>query len=309
MPSSRRWTYRSMSCPAIMMSATSPWTGPRRAWCGRNSCRCGRRISDRSTRHSVTMACGSSCSTRRSSIPGLALEGEQREWLERELEDSAGGRVMLFMHYPPYLGSPDEDESYDNLAEPGRSWIMGLVERHQIEALFAGHVHHFWYHRHASTDCYLLPSTSFTRQGLQRDVPLSAGARDGGRSQRHRQGGLLRGAGLRAGPCLPLPAHWRGRAGTGAAPGDEPSRIGGHCAAPPRNDAVSGGIRHASSLGRADRHRAVRRPGRVSPQARAKRLSAAGPVGNGGRIDAYPRGGPRGRPAGCPHAGPAGFGP
>ena len=95
---------------------------------------------------------------------GLELEGRQRAWLERELEDSANGRIMLFLHYPPYLCSPGEDESYDNLAEPGRSWILGLVEKYRVEALFAGHVHHFWYNRHASTDCYLLPSTSFTRQ-------------------------------------------------------------------------------------------------------------------------------------------------
>ncbi len=95
---------------------------------------------------------------------GLELEGRQRAWLERELEGSANGRIMLFLHYPPYLCFPDEDESYDNLAEPGRSWILGLAEKYRFEALFAGHVHHFWYHRHASTDCYLLPSTSFTRQ-------------------------------------------------------------------------------------------------------------------------------------------------
>ncbi len=95
---------------------------------------------------------------------GLELENEQREWLERELEGSISDRIMLFLHYPPYLGFPDEDENYDNLAEPGRSWVMNLVEKHQVEALFSGHVHHFWYHRHATTDCYLLPSTSFTRQ-------------------------------------------------------------------------------------------------------------------------------------------------
>ncbi len=95
---------------------------------------------------------------------GLDLEGEQREWLERELERNGDGRAMLFLHYPPYICMPDEQENYDNLAEPGRSWITGLLERHRVEAMFAGHVHHFWYHRHAETDCYLLPSTSFTRQ-------------------------------------------------------------------------------------------------------------------------------------------------
>ncbi len=95
---------------------------------------------------------------------GLDLETEQRQWLTRELELHGDGRVMLFLHYPPYICTPDEPENYDNLAEPGRSWITSLIERYRVEAMFTGHVHHFWYHRHADTDCYLLPSTSFTRQ-------------------------------------------------------------------------------------------------------------------------------------------------
>ena len=95
---------------------------------------------------------------------GLETEHQQRDWLEKELADHANGRVMLCTHYPPYLTSPSETENYDNIGEPGRSWILDLLERQNIEALFAGHVHHYWYNRFADTDCYLLPSTSFTRQ-------------------------------------------------------------------------------------------------------------------------------------------------
>ena len=95
---------------------------------------------------------------------GLAAEAEQRAWLERELADSAGKRIFLNSHYPPFLTYRDEDEHYDNLGEPGRSWILELLEKHGVEALFAGHVHNFWYHRHGSTDCWLLPSTAFVRQ-------------------------------------------------------------------------------------------------------------------------------------------------
>ncbi len=95
---------------------------------------------------------------------GLKPESEQREWLEKELKEHSGERIMLFLHYPPFLGFPDEGEHYDNLAEPGRGWILNLLEKYRVEALFAGHVHHFWYNRYSSTDCYLLPSTSFVRQ-------------------------------------------------------------------------------------------------------------------------------------------------
>ena len=37
------------------------------------------------------------------------------------------------------------------------------MEEYGVEALFIGHVHNFWFYRHAETDCYLLPSTAFVR--------------------------------------------------------------------------------------------------------------------------------------------------
>lgn len=94
---------------------------------------------------------------------GLPSEDRQRGWLERDLATNAGRRVFLFTHYPPFLCEPDESEHYDNIAEPGRSWLLGLLEEYRVEALFAGHVHNFWFHRHGETDCYLLPSTAFVR--------------------------------------------------------------------------------------------------------------------------------------------------
>ncbi len=95
---------------------------------------------------------------------GLAGEKEQRAWLERELTSSASRRVFLFSHYPPYILDSDEPTNYDNIDEPERSWLLSLIEACGVEALFAGHVHNFFYHRHGETDCYLLPATSFFRQ-------------------------------------------------------------------------------------------------------------------------------------------------
>lgn len=95
---------------------------------------------------------------------GLEAEAQQRTWLEAELAAHEGRRVFLNLHYPPYLTDPHEEEHYDNLAEPGRSWVLDLMRRYRIEAMFAGHVHNFWYHRHGESDCYLLPSTAFVRQ-------------------------------------------------------------------------------------------------------------------------------------------------
>lgn len=95
---------------------------------------------------------------------GLAEEQQQRIWLEQYLETHSRERLFLSTHYPPYLNTVDEDEHYDNIAIPGRQWLLDLLERYEVEVLFAGHVHHFWYYRHARTDCYLLPSTAFVRQ-------------------------------------------------------------------------------------------------------------------------------------------------
>ena len=95
---------------------------------------------------------------------GLAGEGEQRAWLEKELVPRKGQRVFLFSHYPPYILAPGEPSNYDNIDEPQRSWLLSLTEACGVEALFAGHVHNFFYHRHGATDCYLLPATSFFRQ-------------------------------------------------------------------------------------------------------------------------------------------------
>jgi|TARA_B110000503_G_scaffold8756_1_gene11912 3',5'-cyclic AMP phosphodiesterase CpdA len=94
---------------------------------------------------------------------GLPDEARQAKWLEAELE-AADTRVMLMLHHPPYLCFPDEPNHYDNTDQPGRDWILSLIERHRVEAMFAGHAHNFWYDRIGETDYYLAPSTCFVRQ-------------------------------------------------------------------------------------------------------------------------------------------------
>lgn len=94
---------------------------------------------------------------------GLPDEARQREWMERQLADARDKRVFLFMHYPPYIYSSDERGNYDNIDEPGRSWLLSLMRQRQVEAVFAGHVHNFWYDRVGQAEFYMLPSTAFLR--------------------------------------------------------------------------------------------------------------------------------------------------
>lgn len=95
---------------------------------------------------------------------GLPSEAPHNAWLEADLASHAGRRIWLFTHYPPYVTAPDEPSNYDNVDEPGRSWLLGLIEKYRIEAVFAGHVHNFFYQRHGEAEIYNLPATSFVRQ-------------------------------------------------------------------------------------------------------------------------------------------------
>jgi predicted phosphodiesterase len=123
---------------------------------------------------------------------GLAEEEKQRLWFESYLDSNRDGRFFLNVHYPVFLTHRNEDSHYDNIDEPGRSWLLDLMERYSIEALFAGHVHQFWYQRYASTDCYYLPSTAFTRQDYSEMARTAPSAdMEGGRDDSAKTGYLL----------------------------------------------------------------------------------------------------------------------
>ena len=94
---------------------------------------------------------------------GLPVELDQTAWLEAEFEAHEGERIFVFIHYPPYVSDPGEPDSYDNIDEPGRTWLLDLVRRYRPEALFAAHVHNFWYDVIGDTEFYVLPSTCFVR--------------------------------------------------------------------------------------------------------------------------------------------------
>ena len=94
---------------------------------------------------------------------GLADEARQRAWLADRIDTAGDLRVFLFMHYPPYIHRPDEAGNYDNVDEPARAWLLGQIAKPPVEAVFAGHVHNFWYDRAGEAEMYLLPSTAFLR--------------------------------------------------------------------------------------------------------------------------------------------------
>jgi hypothetical protein len=60
--------------------------------------------------------------------------------------------------------------------------VLGLLERHRVEALFCGHVHHFFWNRTGCTDHYLLPATSFVRPEYTELVPVAPSDDEFGRN-------------------------------------------------------------------------------------------------------------------------------
>lgn len=94
---------------------------------------------------------------------GLADEARQRAWLEAQIDGAKGRRVFVFMHYPPFIHSREERGSYDNIDRPARDWLLEQIAKPGVEAVFAGHVHNFWYERIGEAELYMLPSTAFVR--------------------------------------------------------------------------------------------------------------------------------------------------
>ncbi|MCW5575126.1 MAG: metallophosphoesterase [Burkholderiales bacterium] len=110
---------------------------------------------------------------------GLPREEEQRSWLEEDFKRHAGGRIFIGIHYPPYVTDRHEASSYDNIDEPGRSWLLALIEQYRPEAIFCGHVHNFWYDVIGSTEMYLLPSTAFVRHDYSELYRVGPGKEQG----------------------------------------------------------------------------------------------------------------------------------
>lgn len=92
------------------------------------------------------------------------IEAKQRAWLEQTLASAGDLRIFMFMHYPLFVLDADEPSNYDNIDEPARSDILGLIRRYKVEAVLAGHVHNIFYNRIDATEFYVMPATSFVRQ-------------------------------------------------------------------------------------------------------------------------------------------------
>jgi predicted phosphodiesterase len=121
---------------------------------------------------------------------GLPLEVEQRLWMLDDLRRNreTGRRVFWCMHHPPFINHPSEIEHYDNIGEPGRSWLLSLLREYEVEAVFCGHAHNFFYNLYGNTDLYSLPSITFVRPDFSAMFHVSPADDENGRNDVNKLG-------------------------------------------------------------------------------------------------------------------------
>ena len=99
---------------------------------------------------------------------GMPEEQEQRVWLENELQATQNKRVLLFLHLPLYLGTPDEPATgnYDVLGNESRRWLLDLIAQYEVAFVAGAHVHFAFFDTIGPTEYHQLASPCFTRPGF-----------------------------------------------------------------------------------------------------------------------------------------------
>jgi len=76
---------------------------------------------------------------------GLASEAEQFDWLASQLSSTNGKPVVLFLHKPLYLNSPDDPElvatSIRYVPMPARSHLVEMLRAVDLRLVASGHIH------------------------------------------------------------------------------------------------------------------------------------------------------------------------
>ncbi|MEW6261763.1 MAG: metallophosphoesterase [Thermodesulfobacteriota bacterium] len=112
-------------------------------------------------------------------VLGSGLERERRQWEWLEADLAGHRRTFVFLHYPPFILRPDEPSHYDNVAEPARTRLLDLLSRHSVEAIFSGHVHHYFRNRWKGMEIYCLPAVAFMRPEYAEMFPVGPADENG----------------------------------------------------------------------------------------------------------------------------------
>jgi len=70
------------------------------------------------------------------------LEQLQFDWLKKELSKAKRiQHIVIFSHYPFFITSVDEPETYSNIGIETRNKYLSLFKEEKVDAIFAGHLH------------------------------------------------------------------------------------------------------------------------------------------------------------------------
>jgi len=95
------------------------------------------------------------------------LDGESEKhdaWFEETLTSAAnkGRPCFVVGHYPLFVKTPDEAESYGNLSPARRKELLGLFETSGVVAMLTGHAHRIIIHDHKGIQLVTGQATSRT---------------------------------------------------------------------------------------------------------------------------------------------------
>lgn len=69
-------------------------------------------------------------------------ERAEFRWLEQQLRQSMRDRHRIVVgHHPFFVGTPDEEDAYDNIPQRLRFRYLELLDRYDVELVLAGHLH------------------------------------------------------------------------------------------------------------------------------------------------------------------------
>ena len=91
--------------------------------------------------------------------------GSLKEFLDSELEiaDSANSNgAILFAHHPLFLDSPDEADSTHTIPLLTRKDILNIISKHNVKAIYSGHLHRNNYGRFNNVDLISSGSVGYT---------------------------------------------------------------------------------------------------------------------------------------------------
>jgi 3',5'-cyclic AMP phosphodiesterase CpdA len=104
-----------------------------------------------SFKHKKTLFIGMNSCIIKANTPNL--EKIQSDWLTKEL--SKGKRqkhIILFCHYPFFINTSDEPETYSNIAVETRNRYLSVFKENNVDAVFAGHLHNNVSAKHGDMD-------------------------------------------------------------------------------------------------------------------------------------------------------------